>query len=390
MMRMMLDTARIGARSLAVLTLCLLFAVPISGMDYIDIRQDGVTHKLWGKVVVEATDGGVMFLGQDGRLWLVQPDEIQVRDKDDRPFTPLTQDEISAQLLDTMPRGFRIHRTANYVICYNTTEAYAEWIGSLYERLYRGFYTYWENRDIELEEPELPLVVLVFADRDSYLRRARADLGGDPGTIIGYFHMLSNFVVMYDLTGTQVGPQGRNPRTSAEINRVLSQPGAESMVATVVHEATHQLACNSGLQARFSETPFWVSEGLAIYFEAPDLRSRRGWRGIGNVNRIRLVQMKEYMRTRPANSLVTLIQDEERFRDPNQLLDAYAEAWALNHYLLARHREKYLEYLRRQIEKKPLVEIGAERRIAEFQECFGEDLGEFDEDFLRYVSRLRN
>lgn len=366
-------------------------AIPVShcaGMDYIDIRQDGRTHKLWGEVVVEASDGGVMFLSQDGRLWLVQPDEIQARSTDERPFVSLTQEEVSEQLLATMPRGFRIHKTANYVICYNTSEAFAEWIGSLYERLHRGFYTYWENQDIELHEPRLPLVVLVFADKASYTAHARQDLGAEPGTIIGYFHMLSNAVVMFDLTGTQSG-RGQEYRNSGEVNRVLSQPGAASMVATIVHEATHQLACNSGLQTRFSDTPFWVSEGLAIYFESPDLKSRRGWRGIGNVNRVRLVQMKNYLRQRPADSLRTLIQDDARFRDSSQVLDAYAEAWALNFYLLTRHKEDYLKYLKMQIAKKPLVDGDPEQRLAEFQECFGE-LGDFDQDFVRYISRLRN
>ena len=370
---------------------CLLFTVvsldTVSAMDRLQFRQDGVSYDLEGKVQVKAADGGVMFMSRDGRLWLVQPDEIMDVTTSDEPFEPLTADELAEDFLTQLPEGFRVHKTAHYVVCYNTSEAYAEWLGGLYERLYRGFMNFWDKKGIDLHQPDLPLAVVVFDRQGDYQAYAKRDFGSDPGTIIGYYHMLSNAVVMYDLTGTQ--GSGQRPRTRAEVNRMLSQPAAAAMVATIVHEATHQLACNTGLQARFSDTPFWVSEGLAIYFEAPDLKSRSGWRGIGNVNWVRLNQMRQYLSTRPANSLVTLLQDDQRFHDGREVLNAYSEAWALNHYLMTRHEDKYLDYLRDQMEKKPLVEGTAADRLEEFKRHFGEELSDLDEDFIRYVIRLR-
>ena len=38
---------------------------------------------------------------------------------------------------------------------------------------------------------------------------------------------------------------------------------------------------NTGLQTRYADNPFWVSEGLAVFFETPDLRSKNGWNAIG-------------------------------------------------------------------------------------------------------------
>ena len=55
---------------------------------------------------------------------------------------------------------------------------------------------------------------------------------------------------------------------------------------TIVHEAVHQLAYNSTLQRRMADNPYWVSEGLATYFESPDLNSLRGWRNIGAINTV--------------------------------------------------------------------------------------------------------
>ena len=139
-------------------------------------------------------------------------------------------------------------------------------------------------------------------------------------------------------------------------------------VATIVHEATHQIAFNCGLHTRYSDCPMWFSEGIAVYFETPDLHSPKGWSGIGAVNRPRLAQFQQYLRSRPHDSLRTLISNDKRFRDPKQALDAYAEAWALTYFLLQQHRKQYVEYLRMLSAKKPLLEDGPEKRLAQFQQ----------------------
>src|SRR4029078_11637531 len=105
-------------------------------------------------------------------------------------------------------------------------------------------------------------------------------------------------------------------RTAApRINGILSQPGAERTVATIIHEATHQLAYNSGLEARFADNPFWVSEGIALYFETPDLQSSKGWKKIGGVNRVNLFNFRKLLRDRPETSLTTLLSDEKRYSE---------------------------------------------------------------------------
>jgi hypothetical protein len=160
-------------------------------------------------------------------------------------------------------------------------------------------------------------------------------LGDAAESIIGYFSLRTNRMTMYDLTGA-AGTSRRNSRSrsAAQINQLLARPEAARTTATVVHEATHQIAFNCGLHARYSDCPLWFSEGIAIYFETPDLRSARGWRNIGAVNRPRLVRFRQYLRHRPADSLRTLLAGDDRFRDPRQSLDAYAEAWALTYFLI--------------------------------------------------------
>ena len=162
---------------------------------------------------------------------------------------------------------------------------------------------------------------------------------------------------MYDLTGVEVAAHARAIAAARRRRSIsmLARPEAEQLVATIIHEATHQIAFNSGLQTRFADIPLWVSEGIAVYFETPDLQSAKGWRTIGAVNDSRLDRFREYLRTRPADSLKSLIADDKRIRDTRTALDAYAEAWALNYYLIHQHPKQYVAYLQMLSDKKQLL-----------------------------------
>jgi hypothetical protein len=318
-------------------------------------------------------------------LWPIPKEEISDRRKDDKPFVPLSREELARQITANLPAGFRIHSTRHYLICYNTSPAYAEWVGGLYERLFSAFYNFWGRRKIELKEPEFPLVALVFDSQSSYAQYVRHELGDATGNIIGYYSLKSNQVNMYDLTGVEGLKFSGNRNSSARINAVLSQPGAERTVATIVHEATHQIAFNSGLQTRFADIPFWVSEGIAIYFETPDLASSKGWRNIGGINRVNLFNFRKSLRSRPADALERLLSDDKRFRDSKTAAEAYAEAWSLNYFLVRTQEEQYVAYLKELAQLGPLVEEGPEFRLNLFRTHFGEDLKAVNDEFLRYM-----
>lgn len=355
------------------------------------LKRDGQETQLSGKVLVTAKDGGVLLLGPDGTLWNIDPSEMGERKNDDKPFAPLSQAEAAKKVLAELPAGFDSYTTNHYVICYNTSRVYAQWVGALYERLYAAFTNYWKLRGFKIHEPELPLLVIVFATKDGYTDYVRTELKDSAGSIIAYYSLRTNRVNMYDLTGVEsLRRPGDKRGDSRQINQMLSRPEAEIMVATIVHEATHQLAFNCGLQARFADIPFWILEGLAVYFETPDLSSARGWTKIGEVNRNRLDQFRDYLKRRPAKSLLSLISDDKRFRDPRQALDAYAEAWALNYYLLRQRPKEFVAYMEVMAAKKTLLTGPPEQRVREFQAAFGNDLDKLDAEFVKfYVQKIR-
>lgn len=379
-----------STRTVAICLLSWATSTVASGLDYVTIQHDGERSVLCGRVLTEAADGGLLVEDRAGVLWAVQPDQLVKRDPQATPFRFFSPTELPERLLAELPQGFRVHTTANYVICYNTSPVYAQWCGALYERLFRAFSNYWSQRGLDFKRPELPLVAFVFADQASYESYARPELGEAAGSVIGYYSLRTNRVAMYDLTGSK-GLRGavRRFTSTAQINTLLAQPGAERLVATIIHEATHQMAYNCGLHKRYADIPLWVSEGLAIFFETPDLRSSQGWRNIGGVHAGRLAQFRHYSSSRPQDSLRTLIADDSRFRQAGSALDAYAEAWALSHFLIATRGEDYVRY-QQQLSAKPLLIYDTpEERVTAFQQIFGEDLAALDAEFLRYVAGMR-
>jgi hypothetical protein len=196
---------------------------------------------------------------------------------------------------------------------------------------------------------------------------------------------------LYDLTtGFQGG--GGKPDNDRKIQEILANPNALPMVATVVHEGTHQLMFNMGMQTRLADTPLWVNEGLAMFFETPDLKNPKGWRTIGQVNQLRLLAFRENLPQRAANgeSLRRLLTEDLDFRDPKKSLTRYAEAWALNYFLLNRYGKEFVAYLELLRSKQPLRVDQPETRISEFESALGKRLAELDAEFVEYMQKLRD
>jgi hypothetical protein len=333
----------------------------------------------------------VLLLTPDGRLWTLLSDEIVALEPTDEVMTPMTSEEIYEQFQAQLPPGFLVHKTKHYVMVYNTSAAYVKWVGELFERLYRGFYNYWKSQGVRLDEPRFPLVAVVFSNKASYLQYAEREIGESARAMIGYYNLNTNRMITYDLTGTDgLLPRGvRSARapSSRLINQILSQPQAERTVATIVHEAVHQIAYNSGLQVRLADNPRWVSEGLAMYFESPDFSSSAGW-SMGKVNYYNLRKFAQYLPQR-TESIATLIGGDERMLEASTAQFAYPESWALTYFLMKTKKREYADYLQELATLPPLGETTPRERIDMFKKHFGEDLQALDRDFIQYIRAVR-
>lgn len=379
---------------------CLVFLLMIcmtparaSWGDEVRIRGEGKEGEqvLAGMILLEAKDESLLFQTDDGRLWIFKPEQVLSKERSDQPVAPITQREQQRRLEQELP-GFRFHTTDHFLIAYNTERAYAQWLGGLYEQLYKGFTGYWERkRKFPLDDLKFPLVIVVYSSFEEYKVHVKRELGQDPGSMVAYYNLMTNRVTLYDLT-TGFQGAGAKPDNDRRIYEILASPNALPMVATVVHEGTHQLMFNLGMQTRLADTPLWVNEGLAMFFETPDLNNPKGWRTIGQINPLRLANFREWLprRATGGESLKKLMTGDLEFRDPTTGLARYAEAWALNYFLLNKYGKQYVAYLERLRDKRPLGVDTPEEKLADFQAAFQIDWPEFDREFLDYISKLRN
>lgn len=351
-------------------------------LERIAFVRDGGQNAVEGRVLTEAADGGLLVECADGRLWNVDAAELKSRESLDRPFRAMTADELGRVLKAEAGGDAEIVSTRHYVICTRAGKPFARYCGALFERLYAGFYNYWKQRGIELREPEFLLPAIVLADERQFAAFTTRDAGPGVADAKGYYSIGSNRIVLYDLTAGEGGAQ-----TPAEITRRLA--AAPFNIATVVHEATHQIAFNSGLHRRYADNPLWLTEGMAMFFETPDLSSSSGWKTIGARNDLRLGQFREYQaKGRPANSLATLVRSNDRFTEPENMPAAYAEAWALSSFLLRTRKAEYVRYLKTIAAKPLLIWDEPDQRLAEFEAQFG-DLAALDVEFLKYIRRMK-
>lgn len=339
----------------------------IWAVETVQFREpdSGVQRTVLGEVLVEAQDGGMLLQGDDGRLWLIQPEYLVDRKTSDAEFVPIDDDEMERRMKKEMPEGFSVYRTANYLIVHNTNEEYARIVGGLFEQLHRSFFAYWKNQRWDLPKPKFPLVALVLANKNDFVAHGVAEVGDTARLVIGYYGLTSNRMTTFNM------------------------PNLERNVATIIHEGTHQLAYNCGMQTRLADNPKWVSEGLATFFESPNLNNKRGWSGVGRVNQVNLMRWRRYFPKRPADSLATLLADDSRFPNDATAENGYAEAWALTYYLIKTRRKEYTAYLKVLSEGKPLAERTPRERIEIFEKAFDTTLAKLDKAFLAYMRRVR-
>jgi hypothetical protein len=354
---------------LVLLGCCLLLvaaaARSVLGVETVTISDGDAERTVIGEILVEAQDGGLMLQADDGRIWTLQPKQIIERKSDDTELQPIDADEMEKRLLQEMPEDFKVFRTQHYIVVYNSNEAYAKQVASLFENLYRGFFSFWKNQRWVLPKPRFPLVAVVLKDDQAFLKHAGAEIGDLAKSVIGYYHLASNQMTTYNV------------------------PNLERNVSTIIHEATHQLAYNTDVQQRFADNPMWVSEGLATFFESPDRRNPGKWRHIGRVNQVNLARWRNYQPNRPQDSLATLLADDMRCKSQASANDAYGEGWALTYFLIKTKRQEYVDYLKLLSQGKPLAEQTKRQRIDAFEQAFKATLGELDKEFVTYMRRVR-
>jgi hypothetical protein len=310
----------------------------------------------------------VQLLGRDGWLWLLDPNQTGALSKTAASFRPYSPSVLRGELLREVGRDYDVSGTGHYLIIHPRGQR-DKWDEHL-ENLYRSFIRYFKVRGFEPASLAFPLVGHVCKDRNEFDRLAKSQQIKSNG-VVGYYSGASNRITLYDMGGST---NSANWTQNASV---------------LIHEATHQMAFNTGIHSRYSPPPDWVAEGLATMFEAPGVHDSSNHPDVAdrvNRGRFRDFQLVVAPHHRP-EILASIVASDDLFRA--KPAEAYAEAWALTFYLVETQPRKYAEYLKRTASHRPFHQCTASERTADFAAVFGTDWRMLEARFLRFMSGVK-
>jgi hypothetical protein len=309
----------------------------------------------------------VFLLARDGRLWDFAPNESRNFRKINSRFSSYSAAEMRASLERELAGRLVVTGTGHYLVAHPPgKEAWAQ----RFEDLYRSCIHYFGLREMRVSEPSFPLVAIVWNRREDFVRYAAGQGSDVRNDVLGFYSPKSNRVTLYD---SENGTRRR---------------GFSENEATIIHEATHQMAFNTGVHNRFSPTPMWLAEGLGTMFEAPGVWD---WRNHPDrrerVNRGRLAQFKAWQQHgRAKGAFADILSSDRKFQtNPSA---AYAEAWAWVFFLTETYPQKFAEYVRRVAARGDFQDYPIQHRIADFSGVFGSDLRMLEKHCLNFIAEL--
>jgi hypothetical protein len=351
----------------------------------------------------------------------IQPDHptiLRLLEARKRIKQPLENwDSCEKELRESVPlNSMDVARSEHYLLLHDTN---ANKVGrrrqsrsqsrlELLEKVYESYFMKFALEGEVLETPKEPMKVVLFGQEKDYVSYTQQRDAGLIGAL-GYWSAQDNVAVFFDQGTTQRMKALEEHSKELQRNKVRARGTLQSKdaaylantvellvkltreeddIEVVSHEATHQLAGNSGIMPRNKVALRWAHEGLASYFETSN---DAGWGGIGAVNEGRL---KSYYRVSndPRRADIGLLVCDGLFdlaRNQQEEAEVYGQAWGLTHFLMEKRFEQLIEYYRKisaiesgsgQVTRGDLVKL--------FADCFG-DLRKLESQWHAYMRELK-
>lgn len=310
----------------------------------------------------------VLLLARDGRLWDFAPHSAKNFRKSPAAFYGYSAPEMRGALVAEFGKQYEVTGAGQYLVVHPVGQR-QEW-AKRFDELYRSFVHYFSVRGFTPKAPRFPLVAVIFANREAFSSYAAREGGAVRESVLGYYSPMTNRVLMYDFSA------GADPRDQINLE-------------TIIHEATHQVAFNTGIHNRFALTPRFAAEGLGTMFEAPGVWNSRHYpRSSDRLNQYRLQAFRQFAaKRRKKGTLAEIVASDRLFQsDPE---GAYAEAWAATFFLAEVEPRKYAAWLAKLAARPDFAEYSGPTRLKDFTDAFGADLGMLETRMLRYIPTLK-
>jgi hypothetical protein len=314
----------------------------------------------------------------------------------------------------------RFSRSRHFALLHDTSDkkearygkTIAEHRLELLEKVYDSFYMKYALEGYPLRVPREPMRVVLFDEHADYLNFVKL-LSPALKMTAGFYSPKENIAIFYrqktdeafeganqlvrvlqDLRATikrnRVAGGGEIIRFAKTLELLIDIDGENQEIEVVTHEATHQLAANSGLLDRQKFQVRWAHEGLASYFESP---KEATWAGIGTVNEQRLGYYRILERD-PEHSSIEFVVTDKIFDYAGSnfgVQAAYGQAWALTHFLMDEHMPGLMKFYKEMgVDDFETVRDEAWRQkiLTTFRQCIG-DLDQLELEWRSYMRRLK-
>ena len=346
-------------------TVCLLLQAGSSAEPLIEVHLQN--DRITGTPLHWSTQR-VTMLTANGARRDFSPNTVQRFGQLNGELIASTQQQVWQQLRTEFNSRFLITATEHYLVVHPANSV-NRWSKPL-ERLYSDFHGFFQNHEYPLSKTRFPLVVIVLPNRAALLQAAALNGHTDPRKIAGYYCDRSNRIWIHD-----------SPRHA----RQLSLPAH----VTLRHEATHQLAFNTGIHQRFGTTPRWLAEGLAMLFEMPqqpvDFQTRDSQSESSPLKTVFLNRSNS-----PGFgklSLELLISSDAVFQQMPDL--AYTQSATLTRFLTRTYPMRYQGFLKRVAARPRFTPYAAATRRRDFTSSFPGNLALLESQWRAFLSTSR-
>ena len=307
------------------------------------------------------------LLRWDGRITLL-PRQEKMEIKTATGFAPYSAKELETRLQKQYGPRYLVQSTKHFTVVYPRTKP-KNW-AQRYETVYKQFRNYLARNKIDIAEPNFPMIVVVLGSRGEFDRVLANEIVFKKN-VFGFYSRITNRVITF---------VSSDPRLAQRIERLLN--------VTIIHEAIHQVAFNTGVHNRLCAVPRWMSEGFAMLFESKGFRNSKKSQPMSDrVNKRRLATLKKMFQTgRISGSLEKMLRNDRIFETDPEL--AYSLAWGLSFYLAEKETDKYLRFVIADANTNEFGNYTQDQRLKFFAKTFTSDFDKLERRLRKFILEL--
>lgn len=311
----------------------------------------------------------MMLLRRDGKMSMLPVKSSKELEKVSDAFEPYSFDKLNQRLRREFGSKYQVTATENFLVVHPPGNA--DIWAQPFQDLYWRFEVYFASRGMKIENPEFPMVAVVLRTRAEFDRFLN-DYQKYDARMLGYYSVTSNRIITYDQSK---GSKGRGKAWGANNS-------------TLIHEATHQTAYNTGVHSRRSAQVRWVCEGLAMMFEAKGVNDSAHYsKQSDRIHYGRLRALQRFYRDRKMQGVMSeLLVSDDLFRSDIEL--AYAYSWGMTFFFSEKMPTEYRQFLQRDGAREDFAKHSGKDRVTEFAGAFGSDIAGIESRMKRFIMSL--